>query len=281
MKLWVTGANGLLASSLLSRVDGLGTNRQEADIADIESLRRFVSKHPDITHIVNCAAFSLVDLAETHKEEAYLANAKGPENLGRIANEIGARLLHISTDYVFPGNLNRPLKEGDPTGPCNHYGKTKLEGEKLLLAVFPNACILRVSWLFGKGGKNFIARIMELFKAQKEVKLTADQWGRPTFVPDLVEVILKMLDLSGLYQFANSGVTSKYEFGLALFNKAKEIGIPLKAESVLPVPGSTFPSPCKRPFYSAFDTSKIEKKLKMTPRSWQDALDEYAKATSI
>ncbi|OGN63723.1 MAG: dTDP-4-dehydrorhamnose reductase [Chlamydiae bacterium RIFCSPHIGHO2_12_FULL_49_9] len=281
MKLWVTGASGLLGSALLAKAGGIGTNRKEADIADIESLRRFVKLHPDITHIVNCAAFSLVDLAETHKEEAYLANAKGPENLGRIASEIGSRLIHISTDYVFPGAGNKPLKEEDPTGPCNHYGKTKLEGEKLLLSAFPNACILRVSWLFGKGGKNFIARIMDLFKAQKEVRLTADQWGRPTFVPDLVQVILKMLDLSGLYQFANSGVTSKYEFGLALFNEARKMGFPLKAESILPVPGSTFPSSCKRPAYSAFDTSKIEKKLGVTPRHWQEALDEHAKATFI
>jgi dTDP-4-dehydrorhamnose reductase len=278
MKLWVTGANGLVGSCLKPFAQ-LATGH-EVDITDLSRLKKFVSQNPGITHIVNSAAQAGVDPAETHKEETFKVNAIGPENLGLIASEIGASLLHLSTDYVFRGDLKRPLKETDEVAPCNHYGMTKLEGEKRLAAVFPKACILRISWVFGRGGKNFIAKLLQFFQTQEVVRLTNDQWGRPTYASDLAPIILKMLDKSGIYQFANAGVATKYEFGALMLELLKETGIPLKIKRLESVPGSTFPSPAIRPIYSAFDTSKIERELKIHIRPWQEALKEFLCALS-
>lgn len=275
MKLWITGSKGLLGSTLLNKVSAIGTHREEADIADLNALRIFAKKHSGITHIINCAAFSLVDLAESKKEEAYQANAVGPENLARIAKEIGAHLVHISTDYVFPGNLHRPLKEDDLVAPCNYYGLTKWEGEQRVLAVLSSACILRTSWIFGGGGKNFVAKILQLMLNQNEIRLTNDQWGRPTYAPDLADAILKLLGKTGIYHFANAGVATKYEFGVALREEALRFNYPVVAESIVSVPGSAFPSPCQRPVYSAFDTSKIENELKIQIRPYREALQDY------
>jgi dTDP-4-dehydrorhamnose reductase len=277
VKLWVTGVDGLLGSSL-KQYACTATGRG-CDIADMGALRDFASKNPGITHIVNCAAFSLVDLAETKKEEAFRANAIGPENLGLLAKEIGAKILHISTDYVFAGNLHRPLKEEDAVGPKSTYGFTKLEGEKRLQAVNPESCIIRTSWIFGRGGKNFVAKLLQMLESQEEIRLTSDAWNRPTFVNDLVRAILDMLDASGIYHFANAGGANKYEFGLEMQKRAIELGFSLTAKRILPTPGASFPSPATRPIYSVFDTSKIERYLGRKIRPWQEALREHLKET--
>ncbi len=274
MKLWIAGANGLLGSSLKPKAD-LTSCRKEADIGDLEALRAFASAYRGITHIVNCAAFSLVDFAETEREAAFRANALGPENLAAVAKEIGARLVHISTDYVFQGALRRPLNEADEAVPCNYYGFTKLEGERRVARMLPSACIIRTSWIFGRGGKNFAANLLGLLQEKEEVRLTDDHWNRPTYAPDLADAILQMLDAAGLYQFANAGAANKYEFGLAMREEALAAGIPLAVKRIVPVAGSTFPSPALRPPYSVFDTAKIERKLKGPIRPWREALREY------
>lgn len=274
MTLWITGAKGLVGSTLAEKTKDSVVSGREVDIADLAACRAFLKKHPAITHIVNCAAFSAVDPAETHREEAYRANALGPEVLGICAQEAGIRLLHLSTDYVFPGTGNTPLKETDPVAPCNYYGETKLEGEQRLFAVMPTACVLRTSWIFGSGGKNFVAKLFELLQTNEHLRLVSDQTGRPTYALDLVDVILKMLDHSGLYQFASAGATNKYEFALALQQEMNDFRCKIEA-----VPGSTFATAAKRPLYSAFDTTKIEQLLKLTPRHWKTCLKEYVHAT--
>lgn len=272
--LWITGSKGLLGSALCAAypkdVPFLETGK-EVDIAQLESVRKYALKNPGITHIVNCAAFSQVDAAEDFKEQAYGTNAIGPENLAIAANEIGAKLIHISTDYVFDGKGRRPLTEKDPTGPRSTYGKTKLEGEERALK--KGGCVIRTSWIFGSGGKNFVSNLLKMLQSQKEIRLTDDQWGRFTYAPDLAEAILKMLDCEGLYQFANIGVATKYEFGLSMRQEAFLLGYPIMTDSIIPVPGSCFPAPCERPAYSAFDTSKIEKILKI--RHWKDAMKDF------
>lgn len=277
MILWIPGAQGLVGRALVEAVDVpcLATGHGEVDIGDLGAVRAFVKKNSGITHIVNCAAFSLVDLSETHREEAFRANAIGPENLGRVAMETNAHLIHISTDYVFPGDLHRPLKETDRVAPCNYYGETKLEGEKRLICVHPKACILRTSWVFGQGGKNFVAKLLQMFQEKEEVLLTDDQWGRPTYAPDLAAAILQLCDRSGFFQFANGGVTTKYAFGCAMRKFAEELGIPLAVKRIIPVPGTTFSSSCNRPIYTAFDTTKIERELNLSIRPWQKALCEF------
>ena len=274
MKIWVTGANGLLGNALRSSVD-FATTREEVDIGEIDSVSAFVKNYSGITHIVNAAAFSLVDLAEKEREQAFRANGIGPENLGLIANEIGAKVVHISTDYVFSGDLKRFLHEEDKTDPCNYYGVTKLEGEKRLQQVHPEACIIRTSWIFGSGGKNFVAKLFEMLQSAHEIRLAEDQWGRPTYVEDLKKVIFHMLDISGLYHFANAEIASKYTFGVAMREEAEALGFPVQNSRILPVPSASFAAPCRRPVYSPFDTRKIEKLLNRPIRSWRNALREY------
>ncbi|MBX7066415.1 MAG: dTDP-4-dehydrorhamnose reductase [Parachlamydiales bacterium] len=272
--LWITGSKGLLGSALCAAlpegVPFLETGR-EVDIADLESVRAFSRKNPGMTHIVNCAAFSQVDAAEDFKDQAYRTNAVGPENLAIVAKESGAKLIHISTDYVFDGKGRKPLTEKDPTGPRSTYGKTKLEGEER--ALNQGACVIRTSWIFGSGGKNFVSKLLKMLQTQPEIRLTDDQWGRFTYAPDLAAAILKMLDKEGLYQYANMGVATKYEFGLAMREEAFLLGFPIMTDAIIPVPGSCFPAPCERPTYSAFDTTKIEQIV--TIRHWREALKDF------
>ena len=268
--LWITGANGLVGSALRKCKAALHTGH-EVDISCREAVARFVEKHPEITQIINCAAFSQVDAAEGAREEAYKANAIGPENLALVAQEIGAQLLHISTDYVFPGNVRRLLTEEDAVGPCNYYGVTKLEGEQRALAL--SACVVRTSGIFGTGGKNFMAQLFHLLQTQKEISLTDDQWGRFTYAPDLSEALLQMGGQKGLYQYANQGVTTKAEFGMAMREEALRLGFPVVTEKIHPVPSTAFPARCKRPSYSAFDTRKIEPFVQIRP--WKEALRDF------
>lgn len=275
MTLWIPGAKGLVGATLAEIAGSCLTTGREVDISDFEAVARFVKQHPEISQIINCAACSQVDRAEIEREEAFQANAIGPENLARIAKEIDAHLIHLSTDYVFPGDIHRPLTEEDPVGPCNYYGETKLEGERRVFKENPKACVLRTSWVFGSGGRNFIARLFDLLKGQEEVRLIEDQWGRPTYALDLAHVLLQMQGKQGVYQFANQGVTTKFSFGCFLRDELEKLQIPLTVKRIIAAPGTTFASNCKRPQYSAFDTTKIQRFLNLSIRPWQDALCEY------
>lgn len=282
MKIWVLGAGGLLGSAFTKiakvlGIDCLTPSRSEVDVGDFVSLETFIEAHPKVTHIVNCSAFSLVDLAETKRQEAWLANALGPENLGKIANQVQAKIIHISTDYVFAGDLQRPVCEDDPILPLNYYGKTKREGEIRLLDMKSDACIIRTSSIFGFGGKNFASKLLNLFKTEKEILLSNDQWVRPTYAKDLSLAILKICHSfqGGIYHFANAGVATKFEFGCKMREILEQMQIPLTVQSLKEVPSSTFASPCKRPVFSVFDTAKIEKTFQIGIRSWEEALQEF------
>lgn len=275
MLLWITGSKGQLGNALIAQckpaLQYLETGR-EVDISDLGKVLAFVDQNPRITHIVNCAAFSEVDRAESLRDEAYGTNAIGPENLAIAAKKIGAKLIHISTDYVFPGNkLRRPLTEKDPVGPRSYYGTTKLEGEKRALE--NGACVIRTSWIFGAGGKNFVSKLLKMMQSQKEIRLTDDQWGRFTYAADLAAAILKMLDSDGLFQFANAGVATRYEFALAMREEAFLMGFPIMNEALIPVSAAAFKTPTERPVYSAFDTSKIEPYVEI--RHWRKALKDF------
>ncbi len=273
--LWLTGSKGLLGAAFSAKcraekVAILETGR-DVDIGNLDQVIVFAKLHPGISHIVNCAAFSEVDAAEGLRKEAHQTNAIGPENLAVTANEIGAKLIHISTDYVFSGKVKRPLTEKDLPSPCSYYGKTKLEGEQR--ALVKGACVIRTSWIFGSNGKNFVSKLLKMLQTQKEIRLTDDQWGRFTYSKDLAAAILKMLDQTGLYQFANAGIATRYEFGLAMREEAFLMGYPIMTEAIIPVPGAVFPTPCERPAYSAFDTAKIESIISI--RHFKEALKDF------
>jgi dTDP-4-dehydrorhamnose reductase len=178
MRVWVTGSGGqvgqvLIRALLQKGIDCFGTSHADADIADEETVRSWIER---ATHIVNTAAYSEVDPAETHRDKAYRANVMGPAALAKISRETGVHLLHISTDYVFDGKLGRPYVEDDEPHPLNWYGETKREGEIRVLEANPEACVVRVSWIFGGGGqKNYAPKILHALQTQKELRFVDDQ----------------------------------------------------------------------------------------------------------
>lgn len=272
------GASGLLGKEILELLQKnslkvLVSTKKDADITSYESLQRFVEDE-EISHILNCAAFTFVDLAEEEHTLAHLINAIGPENLGRVAYECNAKIIHFSTDYVFSGEKNIPYTEGDNPDPINIYGKTKLEGEVRLQSIHPAPCIVRTSWLFGDNGVNFVGKMLSLMREKKEISVVADQIGRPTFAKDLAGIVLNLLDHSGIYHVANSSETSWYEFAEEILKLAKRNGFPLKCEKVVPIFSHQYPTIAKRPSYSVLDTSKLESLLGYKPRSWKEALSE-------
>ncbi|MBS0615392.1 MAG: dTDP-4-dehydrorhamnose reductase [Verrucomicrobia bacterium] len=284
MKLWITGAKGLVARALIHLcqdrgIEYVATSHEQVDISQLPHVKKFIHSREgaSITHIINCAAFTEVDRAETEKDLAFQANAIGPENLGLAAQELNAKLIHISTDYVFAGDKEKPYLETDSAKPLSVYGQTKWEGEKRLLDVLPSACILRTSWVFGPGGKNFISSILGRMKTDASLKVVSDQINRLTLAQDLAETILSLLCHSGIYHFANSGAISRFTIAQKIFNWAKDHHIPLVCEEIIPVPASTFPTPAKRPLRSVLSTDKITTSLGISPRSWDLALEEHLK----
>jgi dTDP-4-dehydrorhamnose reductase len=291
-KVWLTGAHGLLGSVLGARLKELGTSfvgtDRELDIADLGAVARFVeTERPRL--IVNAAAYTRVDDAETHEDQAFRTNALGPENLGTVAARRGAAVLHISTDYVFDGRASEPYREDAACAPGNAYARSKYEGERRLLEVTGGRSVwmIRTSWLFGEHGPSFVRRIVELLAERDELRIVADQRGRPTYTKDLAEAVLRLTGLveperhpakarpHGVYHFANSGETTWHGLAEAIHERAKKLDFPLRTSRILPITTAEYPLPAARPAYSVLDTGKIEAALRLVPRHWHATLDEF------
>lgn len=285
MKVWITGGKGFVGSALkkvcqAEEIDFIMTGRDIVDLTSPQQIKRFLRspEGTDITHIINCAAYTNVDQAELDVEEAYLVNAKAPENLGHIAHDRDLKVIHLSTDYVFGTNGTEPFKETDPGSPAGVYAKTKFEGENRLLEAFPQACIVRTSWVFGQGGKNFVSVFLDKIKNEEALYAVIDQKNRATYVQDLAEVLLALAGQSGIFHFANHGETSRFEIAQKMVQLMKDKGVNIACEEVIGVESSAFPQIAKRPIYSALDTSKIETMLGLKPRSWEEAIQEFIHA---
>ena len=288
-KVWLIGARGMLGSALSARlarlaVDHVATDL-ELDIADASRVVEFVERERP-THVLNAAAYTRVDDAEAHEDEAFRVNALGPDHIGRAAATVGAAVVHISTDYVFDGRAETPYREDAATAPGGAYGRTKLAGEERLLAHRSERArvfVIRTSWLFGENGANFVRTIVRLLAEREELRVVADQRGRPTYTGDLADTVLALVGLTGraaaaddgIFHFANAGVTSWHGFALAILELCREKGFPVKATRVVPVTTAEFPRPAPRPAYSVLDTSRLEAALAFRPREWREALDEY------
>lgn len=280
-KIWICGASGMLGSHfqrLLSEknIPFVANKRTEVDITNLENVCEFV-KREKISHIINCAAYTQVDKAETDQNQAYLVNAIGPKHLGFAAKKNQARVLHFSTDYVFDGKGNIPFSEEQPCAPIGAYGKSKWEGEINLLNEHSHSCVIRTSWLFGYPGKNFVETMVRLMCEKEQLRVVCDQIGRPTYCQDLVEAALPLMDEEGIFHFANSFETSWYQFAKEIRRQAIELGYPLIVKNIEPIPSIEYQTPAKRPLYSTLDTKKIEGFLGVTSRSWQEALYDYLK----
>lgn len=253
----------------------ISTGHGDVDISSQPSVKEFFHAHPDITHIINCAAYTRVDDAETEAEAAFKANTLGPENLGKLARHEGLKLVHLSTDYIFDCENPFPLAETASCRPSSVYAKTKQEGEERLLSEFPHACIVRTSWVFGQGGKNFISSIWDKLHQEAKISVVHDQINRLTYARDLAEVLLALLCHEGIFHFANEGVASRYDVALKMRELLQENGKDLPCKEINKVSAAAFPTIAPRPRYSVLDTQKIEKLVGITPRPWQEALKEF------
>lgn len=272
--IYVTGANGQLGQELKkTQLQGKAVflGRSQLDLSNLTEVEGFLKSH-SITALINTAAYTQVDKAESEKELALKINAEAPALMAKYAREKNFKFIHYSTDYVFNGLSSAPYKETDATDPVNFYGETKLQGEQGILKENSAALILRTSWVYSAHGKNFYNTMIRLGNEKPELKVVADQIGTPTSTHDLANITLQALDknLSGIYHFSNEGVTSWYEFACEIL-KLKGIKTP-----VYPIETEQFPTPAKRPGYSVLDKTKITQALGIQIPDWKSALQKVA-----
>ena len=280
MKILVTGANGQLGRSM-RKISGdyphhtfLFTDVPELDITDKRQFGDFARQNA-VQAIVNCAAYTAVDKAETEQELAEKINCQGTRVLGETAKELNIPLVHISTDYVFCGEGCHPLKENDPTAPTGVYGFTKLDGEKALESVGCDVAIIRTAWLYSEFGGNFVKTMLRVATERDTLNVVYDQVGSPTYATDLARALMKVLDSGikgfNIYHFSNEGAVSWYDFAKAIFEESN-INI-----IVNPIESDKYPSPVKRPSYSVLSKEKI-KSIGVDVPYWRDSLKICLKA---
>lgn len=270
MRVFLTGVTGQLGIALrdaLRDLDLIAPTRSEADITDESILPRIADSRPDV--VIHAAAYTDVDGAESHPDRAYAVNATGTRNVARGAAKAGARLVTISTDYVYDGTKPGPYVESDSVAPLSVYGASKLAGEREALAAVPGGVILRTAWLYGDG-KNFVRTMLRLAGERNEVRVVSDQVGSPTSADDLARTVRALLDTraAGVYHAVNAGSCSWHELAVTIFALA---GLDRR---VVPIATAELGRPARRPARSILDCSKLAA-LGVRMRSWQDALAEY------
>ena len=285
MKILLTGANGMLAKEVKEKFENgneiICTDVDELDITNEEAVMDFVNKiKPE--YIINCAAYTAVDKAEENYEIADKINGDGPTNLAKAAKAVDAKLVHISTDYVFGGDLevSKDYKEDDQKAPVTVYGKTKLHGEEGIIANMDKYYIFRTAWLYGIGGNNFVKTMTKLGTTRDEINVVSDQHGSPTYAKDLAEIIYQAIEKKipyGIYNATNEGYTTWYEFTKEIL---AEQGIeckvnPVTTEEYIEMMKIT---QAKRPFNSQMSKAKLESCGIIVPE-WKDGLKRYLEET--
>ena len=276
-KILVTGANGQLGSELkvlsknYSQFEWIFTDREELDLCDLDHLASELSRiQPN--YIVNCAAHTAVDRAESEFELSDVLNHKAVAVMAKWSNDNDCKLIHISTDYVFDGTAATALTESAPTAPINVYGVTKLAGEKACMEENPSATIIRTSWVYSSFGANFVKTMSRLMQERDSLSVVNDQIGSPTYAADLAQAIMTIIThqhwQAGIYHFSNEGEISWYEFALAI----QEIGGFDCAVSG--IPSSAYPTPAKRPQYSLLDKSKIKNTFGVVVPGYRESLEK-------
>ena len=275
MKILITGYNGMLGSDLTEVLKNenhelILTDVEELDITDLEQVKKMFKKEKPEA-VINVAAYTDVDGCETNRELAYSVNTLGPKNLAIASNEVGTKLLHISTDYVFPGKNTKPYTEEDKTGPKSYYGLTKLQAEEFIKKNMNNYFIVRTAWLYGINGKNFVKTMLNLAKNNPEITVVNDQRGSPTFTVDLANAICELVktDKYGIYHLTNSGDCTWYDFAKNIFELAN-VDVKVK-----PVSTDEYPTPTKRPEYSVLSNEKWNNSGFKPLQNYKNALKEY------
>ena len=280
IKVLVTGANGQLGSEirkLSSAFAGMGftfVDIDELDLSDNGQVRAFFESR-SFNYVVNCAAYTAVDKAETDVENAYMVNSEIVGHLANLTRASGTRMIHVSTDYVFDGNAHTPYPEDAQTNPLSVYGKSKLEGERLLLKNNPDSIIIRTAWLYSSFGNNFVKTMLRLGKERDELRVVSDQIGSPTNAADLAEAIVTIIHrveeedyffVPGIYHYTNEGVASWYDFAFHIFE------ITQTNCKVVPITSEEYPTPAPRPFYSILNKQKIKEIYNIDIPHWYQSL---------
>ena len=277
MKVLVTGVKGQLGYDVMAElakrnIEAIGVDIDEMDITDKISVEKVIGEAaPDV--VVHCAAYTAVDAAEDNEALCRRVNADGTRNIAEVCKKLDCKMVYISTDYVFDGQGTRPWEPDDERHPLNVYGQTKYEGELAVQENLSKYFIVRIAWVFGKNGKNFVKTMLKLAETHDKLTVVNDQFGSPTYTYDLARLLVDMIqtDKYGIYHATNEGICTWYEFACEIFRQA---GVKIE---VTPVPASEYPAKAKRPENSCLDKSKLtENGFERLP-SWQDALRRYLK----
>lgn len=289
MKILLTGANGQVAQEIARLGRGAGhdiyaLNRTGLDITDAEKVSRTIEEG-DEELVINAAAYTAVDRAEQESEMAFAVNRDGPAHLAAACADRGIPLLHISTDYVFDGTKQGPYREDDPAAPLGVYGRSKWEGEEAIRQRLSAHLILRVSWVFGIGGQNFVKTMLRLAREREELRVVADQHGCPTYAGDIADVLVYLADRLeaegslhwGTYHYGGTPPTTWHGFAEAILERVRAFE-PLKANKVVPIATEDFPTPAKRPGNSILDCTRIQETYGIEPSPWDQGLDTMLRA---
>nr|WP_283162391.1 dTDP-4-dehydrorhamnose reductase [Phascolarctobacterium sp. ET69] len=275
VKVLVTGANGQLGYDVVKElqkqnIECYGAVRKDFDIVDFEATEKFITNYkPDV--VIHCAAYTSVDKAEDEQGLCYLVNASATENIAGICKKINAKMLYISTDYVFDGTKNGFYEVDDKPNPINVYGKTKLLGEQAVQKILDKYFIVRISWVFGEHGNNFVKTMLRLGKERKEINVVADQYGSPTYTADLAPLLVEMIqtDKYGIYYATNKGVCTWAEFAEEIF---KIVGMDVKVNHITT---AEYPTRAQRPMNSRLSKKSLQINNFKYLKLWNDALRQF------
>ena len=275
MRILVTGVKGQLGHDVMNELakrghTGIGVDVEEMDITDAKKVNEVI-RASEVEAVIHCAAYTAVDAAEDQVELCRKINAEGTENIAKVCKELDIKMMYISTDYVFDGEGTRPWEPDDERHPLNVYGLTKYEGELAVEKYLDKFCTIRIAWVFGVNGKNFIKTMLKLSETHDELNVVDDQIGSPTYTYDLAVLLVDMIETEkyGRYHATNEGLCSWYEFACEIFRQA---GRDVK---VNPVSSDEFPTKAKRPHNSRMDKSKLTENGFTPLPAWQDALKRY------
>ena len=284
-KILVTGAGGQLGneikalSSHYADKEFVFAGHHELDIADSAAVNTFIEQGKFYA-VINCAAYTAVDKAESEKDKAYLINETGAKYLAEASAKAGAKFVHVSTDFIFDGTHSTPILESDKTAPLSVYGASKLAGELAVQAANPDSLIFRTSWVYSSFGGNFVKTILRLCRERESISVIYDQIGTPTYARDLAKAILDTLDtavakkISGVYNYSNEGVASWYDFAVAIRDIT---GLKTK---ITPIETTQYPTPATRPKYSVLNKKKVKDTFGIEIPYWRDSLADCMKLLS-